>query len=150
MAKGGVVFQDAEELKARSEKKAQEWDGANPLGVDTRGDDILCKISEAMDVAKSLPKARDIKEVSYVMLFCKRLAEVMAGKNVKFSYNLPKDFAGEAASVTVRGRSLEITDLKLLYEFKQKIGAIEITDHTDGTISMCFSFFNTLKRLTEE
>lgn len=143
MAKGGVVFQDADELKRRSEKECQEWI-ENPDIVEEA---VLSQLGAALEKAKDSPKIRDVKEASYVLLFCKTVAEILGGDNIKVSYKIPKDFPGEAAYVNVVGKNIQLKDLSKILMFKSKIGAIEITDHTDGTISLCFSFFNTLRKI---
>ena len=141
MAKGKLVFRDAEEVKKAAEAEALAIEESSGDSFDK----IALEISQAMEVSKVAPKGIDVKETSFVLLFYKMVIEVLGGKNIKVSYKLPKDYAGEAACVEIVGKNIEFKDLTPLFKFKGKIGAVEITDHTNGTISVCFSFFNTIK-----
>lgn len=150
MAKGGEVFQDAEELKRVCEMEAEAWDKACHNREDTSFNKMLEIMAEGIAKAERKAKFVDVKKSAEVLLFCKMLAESISGDKVKVSYQLPKDYAGEPALVRIVGVDIELNNLTFIRLFKHMIGCIEIEDHTDGTIQIDFSFFGTLRSVEAE
>lgn len=150
MAKGGVIFQDANELRKICEEETEAWDEACRKGEDPNYDEMLRVMADGIAKAKEGISFVDIKKSAEVLLFCRMLMESVSGDGVRVSYQLPQDYAGEAALVRIVGRDIELRNLTFMRLFKHKIGAIEIEDHTDGTIQIDFSFFGTLRAIGME
>ena len=150
MAKGGVIFQDAEGLKRICEKEVEAWDKACQNGEDPNYDEMVEMVAMGIAQAREETKFVDVKRSAQVLLFCRMLMESVSGDKVKVSYQMPQDYAGEAALVRIVGRDIELKNLTFMRLFKHMIGAIEIEDHTDGTIQIDFSFFGTLRAIGME
>lgn len=150
MAKGGVVFQDAEELKRLCEEEAEAWDRACQNGEEPDFDEMLKHIASGLDRAKESTRFVDVKRTAQVLLFYKMLIESVSGEAIRISYQLPQEYAGQAALVRIVGKDINIKNLTVIRFFKQMIGGIEIEDHTDGTIKIDFSFFDMSKSVKAE
>ena len=140
MAGAKVLLQDAEELKERLEEMVLEYERKEAMGEPTSLDLITEQIGPALEVVQYMPKLRDPKREAVVLMFCKLIMMAIGGENVRVSYELHGGFYGEMASVTVVGKSIRLNDLKAIKLFKECLCAIEISDKTDGTVELIFSF----------
>lgn len=140
MAGAKVFLQNAEELKEQLEEMALEYERKEAMGEPTFLDVFTEQIGLALEVVPYIPKLRDPKREMLVLMFCKLIMMAVGGENVRVSYELHGGFYGEMACVTVVGKNIRLNDLKAIRLFKEYLYAVEITDKTDGTVELVFSF----------
>ena len=126
MAKAKVVLQDAEVLLQCAEQQCREYEQNEMEVMPDPLDALLEQLGqelEALDVA-----------------FCKMIMLTMKGEDVTVSYRLNDGFYGEMASVSVVGKSINLSDLTGLRLFAPSVYSLDISDRTDGKVELVFGF----------
>ena len=147
MAKGGVVFQDVEELKRDAEEISKEW-----IEADERGelDAIWESFREDIACAEKQVRFKNVRLLSIVRDFCEEIKLSICGDCIGVKLNLSDGLIGEMATVRIIARRLCINSMEVIRKFKSIIYSVDILDHTDGTFEVVFGFNGALICMKEE
>ena len=130
MAKAKVVLQCAQEQCCEFEDEVIQ----DPL------DALLEQLGQALEALDGVPLFQNTRKLLQVLVFCNMIMLTMKGEDVTVSYNLNDGFCGEMASVSVVGKSINLSDLTGLRMFGHSVYSIDISDRTDGNVELVFGF----------
>lgn len=140
MAKAKVVLQDAEVLLKCAQEQCREYETNGKEVIPDPLDILLEQVGHELEALNGVPLFQNTRKQLFVLAFCKMIMLTMKGEDVTVSYNLNDGFYGEMASVSVVGRSINLSDLTGLRMFAHSVYSIDISDRTDGKVELVFGF----------